>query len=138
MLMQDISEPTFSDSALGEVQRLLAKLPEPPLVRREPSGRLQRMPQPRRLVIVDGDKLHRLMLARGLDVASLSVAAGLWAAKPGRKLVQQALDYGELNPGFAAKVASALGCRVEDFSMGIRAVTVEPGAPRVYNRRRRN
>ncbi len=137
MLMQDISEPSINDSALAEVQRLLAKLPEPEPRRREANGRPARVQRPRRLVIVDGDKLHRLMVARGFDVATLSVAAGLWAAKPGRKLVAQALDYGELNPDLAAKVARALSCEVQDFTLGIRVV--EPGPARGYTpRRKRN
>ncbi len=134
MRMPAIPSPTFSDAELGQLQRAFWAMPEaeaPP--KRERKGH-PTTAKPRRLVIVDGDKLHRLMVARGFDVATLSVAAGLWAAKPGRKLVAQALDYGELNPDLAAKVARALSCEVQDFTLGIRVV--EPGPARGYIRKR--
>ncbi len=136
MRMPTITEPTFSDAELGRLQRWLADLPEPEAPRREPNGRVARVPRPRRhSIIINGDRLRRLMLTRGFsDARSLALAAGLWPGKTGPVAV--ALDCGELSPAVAGRIARVLGCEVEDFQLGIR--TFEPGPARGYIRKSRN
>ncbi len=105
----------FSDSALSDLQRAFSSVPESPKIARERSGHIRRAPQPRITVIIDGEAVKRLMKKRGFEVAAVCQAAKLT-----RDQLAAALDFGELSPEKARRLAVALETDVASIAMGTR------------------
>ncbi len=105
----------FSDSDLASLQRIFAGLDlaeQEPRQAREPNGRPARA-RGRTLVILDGGKVFARMRRLGIDARALGKKLHIWR-------LSDLVDYGELAPRQAERLARELDVSVGEITLGTR------------------